>query len=316
MAAPTPKKQPNVATNAFDKLLPFMWRGKHYPLTRIHVSLAHDLVEHKFWGVDGARIEDTGLGPVRIEASIPIANTIYPAASEKWTAGTLYPDALRAFVLDFGKRLAGPLQHPEFGEFAVKPERLDFELTGDKRGSTEIRASWLEALPNSGDTSSLFPSPKDQLQAAASDLEAQRTALLALAPQLPTFQDDLDSLGRRIAAISDSVFVLSYRTAGIINRVLYQANRLEASLLRAKSALTHPAITNCRIIQAAAYELRTKLLSPAGIGLYNVPSQTTLPMLTSVIADAKIADLVKLNPNLMRSPVIPKGTKVRYLTRS
>jgi len=302
-------------TNAFDKLLPFKWQDKHYPLTRIRISLAHDLVTHAYWGVDGARIEDTGVAPVRIEAEIPIANTIFPAANEKWSAGTLFPDALRAFIVDFGKRKGGILQHPEFGEIFCKPERVDFELTGDKRGSTALHASWVETLDIANDTSlASLPAPQDQLQAAATDLEASMTDLRALAPQLPVFTEDLDTLGRKIAAIGDSITVLSYRTAGLVNRVLYQANRIEGSLLRAKNALTHPAITNCRIIQAAAYALRAALLKPAGIGLYTVRAQTTLPALVSVIPNAKVGDLIKLNPGLMRSPVVVKGTQVRYLT--
>lgn len=300
----------------FARLLPFTWRGKHYPITNIHLSLAHDLVAHKYWGVDGARVEDTGVDALRISATIPIANTIYPGQKEKWTAGKLYPTALREFIIDFSKRTTGLLQHPEFGEIACKPERMDFEFTGEKQDSTEIRASWVETLDDEV-VHKLVASPIQNVQSAASDLTASGDDLRSLAPQLPEFREDIESLGRKLTAVVDQVTVLSYRAAGVVNRILYQAHRLEVSLYRAKNALTWPAIQNLQRIQAAAFFIRKTFISPGGIGLWTVPKPMTLANVAAALpVKASIGDVIKLNPSLVRGPVVVQGALVRYALAS
>lgn len=329
----------------FAQLLPFKWRDLPFPITRISVSLAHDLVEHKYWGVDGARVEDTGIAPIRITAVIPIANTIFPGQKEGWKAGKLYPDALRQFIIAFGNRQTGYLQHPEFGEFACKPEKMEFELVGDRQDSTEIHASWVETEDDKF-AHRFVPSPIQDIQLAASDLNASGKALKALAPKLPEFTYDLEALGRQLTAVVDTVTVLEYRTAGIVNRIIYQAHRLEVAIQRATVApatrytqlrpfsstfarkknlqrpqegkLSHsaswPAIEALQRTMASAFAIRNKILSTnGGVGLYVVPADTTLGgLLLSLPKGTSITAVIKFNPNLMRSPVVLKGSVVRY----
>lgn len=218
----------------FEQLLPFKWRQLHLPILRVGLSLAHDLVEHKYWGVNGARVEATGVAPIRISAVIPIANSIFPGKNEKWAAGGLYPDALRKFIIEFAKKETGYVQHPEFGEIACKPERMEFELAGEKQDCTEIRASWVETLDDEV-LHKLVPSPVQDIELAASDLAASGADLRKLAPQLPEFQESLESLGRKLTALVDTVSILQYRGAGLVNRILYQAHRLEVAIKRASS---------------------------------------------------------------------------------
>jgi hypothetical protein len=312
----------------FEQLLPFTWRGLHLPILKIGLSLAHDLVEHKYWGVNGARVEATGVAPIRLSVTIPIANSIFPGKKEKWQAGALYPDALRKFIIEFAKKETGYVQHPEFGEIACKPERMEFELSGDKQGATEIHASWVETLDEEF-LHKLVPSPVQDIALAASDLNASGADLKKLAPKMPKFKDSIESLGRKLTALVDTVTVYSYRATGLVNRIIYQAHRLEVSIERAarepqitslrpfssrpqQHALTWPAIQALQRIKAGAYALRKTILAPNGIGFYTVPAQTTISGLLLSLPSAKIADLLKLNPSLARGPVVPKGTVVRY----
>lgn len=218
----------------FEQLLPFKWRDLHLPILRIGLSLAHDLVEHKYWGVNGARVEATGVAPIRISAIIPIGNSIFPGKNEKWQAGALYPDALRKFIIEFAKKETGYVQHPEFGEIACKPEKMEFELAGDKQDCTQISASWVETLDDEL-AHKLVASPVQDIELGASDLAASGADLKKLAPELPEFQESLESLGRKLTSIVDTVSVLQYRGAGLLNRILYQAHRLEVSIQRASS---------------------------------------------------------------------------------
>jgi hypothetical protein len=216
----------------FEQLLPFKWRDLHLPIFKVGLSLAHDLVEHKYWGVNGARVEATGVAPIRISAVIPIANSIYPGKTEKWQAGSLYPDMLRKFIVEFAKKETGYVQHPEFGEIACKPERMEFELVGERQDSTQISASWVETLDDDVVTKINLRSPVLDLDQAAADLAASRASLKKLVPQLPEFQESLESLGRKLTSVVDQVAVLQYRGAGILNRIIYQAHRLEVAIER------------------------------------------------------------------------------------
>lgn len=330
----------------FAQLLPFTWRGLHLPIFKIGISLAHDIVEHKYWGVDGGRIESTGIAPIRILATIPIANSIFPGKSEKWDAGTLYPNALRKFMLEFAKKETGYLQHPEFGEIACKPEKYEFELSGDKQDCTEIHASWVETLDDEV-LRKLVPSPVRDIELAAANLEASGESfflvqpsqaalksgasdLKKLAPNLPEFKESIESLGRKLTSVVDTVSVLQYRVAGLVNRIIYQAHRLEVAIQRAASgklfqvsplrpftgrpshALTWPVVQALQRIKAAAYVMRRALLDPGGIGLYTVPALTTLAGLVNSLPGVNVASLIRLNPNLVRGPIVRKGAVVRY----
>lgn len=314
----------------FETLLPFTWRGLHLPYTHISVSLAHDLVEHKYWGVNGARVEDTGVAPVRFSATIPICNSIYPGKNEKWFAGALYPDALRNFIIAFQERTTGLLQHPEFGEVSVKPERMDFEFTGDRQDSTEIKASWVETLDEKVLTKIQLPARLD-IELAAADLEKSGQDLRKLAPGLPQFKEDFESLARKLTGLVDLVSVLSYRVLGIVNRIIYRAHLLETAIQRLTSgqmtqvtslrpftgykrqALLWPAMEALQRIQAGAYSVRKSALASSGVGLYTVPAQTTLPgVLQALPSSVSVADVLKMNPDLARGPVVSKGSVVRY----
>lgn len=306
-----------MARDEFDQLLPFKWRDLELPITRIRMSLAHDLVEHKYWGVDGGRVEDTGVAPIRISAQIPITNKVFPGKNEKWAAGTLYPEGLRNLLVAFAQRKSGLLQHPEFGQIACKAERMDVDITGDRRNTAMVDASWVETLDDEV-VSNIVESPVAEMELEAESLDASQEDLKALAPTLPEYEETFADFARAVAAVGDQVGLLAYRAGGRIDSIIYRANAVGDSIDRARTALTWPAKQNIERIQAAARDLRGKLLEVSkDIALYRVPADTTLSgVLNSLPEGNTIGDLVKLNPQLMTKPTVPQGTLVRhYATR-
>lgn len=297
----------------YEDLLPFKWRDDGYPCSRIRLSLAHDLVEHKYWGVDGARVEATGVAPVRISADIPFNNNVFPAKSETWRAGELYPTALRKFIVDFAKKTAGLLQHPEFGRIACKPERLEFEMTPDRRDGPMLQASWVETLDD--DVITEIVTRPINLELEAASLDASMADIKKLVPGMPEYEEDFEDFARSIQAIGDQVTLLSQREAGKIDRIRYRADQVQASIERAKSALTWPATQKVERIKAATNNIRQTLLQARGrdLQIYTVPAETTLAgVMTALPASTKLAELIKLNPDLVAEPVVPVGTRVRH----
>lgn len=297
----------------FDQLLPFKWREQELPITHIRLSLAHDLVEHKYWGVDSGRVEATGVAPIRINVQIPLTNRIFPGKNEKWQAGRLYPDALRTLLVSFAKKQTGLVQHPEFGQIACKAERIDVDTTAERRNTAMVDASWIETLDDDV-IHNIVASPVTELSLEASNLDASDADLRKLVPQLPKYKETFDDFARGIAAIGDQVSLLSYRAAGKINSIVYRTQQVGESIDRARSALTWPAKQNVERIQAAARDLRGKLLAASrDIGIHKTLNDHTLAGLLAVLPDGNtIGDLVKLNPQLMTDPVVKANTFVRH----
>jgi hypothetical protein len=311
----------------FEELLPAKWRGVEFPVTRTRMSIAHDLVEHKYWGVDGARIESTGLAPRRYTFTSPLMNTIWPGRSEKWAA--LYPNQLRALIGAFQQKSVGVLQHIEFGAVKCKAEHMDVDWDAARRGGVDAELTFVETLAPTDEEveNDILASrtPIAEVDIGSVDLDKASTkadleALLeAKGLDLPPYLLDknapisLGELANKIKSVTDYPGLLSYRAAGQINALVYHANRIKESASSARSALTWPVVQNAERIKAAAHELTQDLLTlNKSIAFFTVPADTTLAGVARQIPAAKISDLIKLNPALMKGPEIQRGTVVRY----
>lgn len=310
-------------SDALSQLFPFRWRDVELPITHMRLSIAHDLVEHKYWGVDGARVEDTGLAPIRIHATIPIQNGITPGTKEGWDP-QLYPGKLRGFILAFSQRTTGLLQHPEFGGIACKAEHLDIDWDAMKRGGCDAEASWVENLDDQV-RHDIQPSPVAALESAASDMDGDLQDLKELVDQslkakglTPRKPDDassetFDTMMNKITAVFDQATIAQGRPAALLNRIVYRAEALKDAAERSGSPLAWPVKHNAERIKVSANGVREELVhAKREIGLYRVPADTTLASVQIAIPDSTITDLIRLNPLLVREPRVRAGTVVRY----
>lgn len=305
--------------DVFDQLHAAKWRDVEFPVTRSRMAIAHDLAEHKFWGVDGARVESTGLAPMRFTFSAPLLNGITPGHNETWAA--LYPNQLRALIAAFRLKSVGVLQHLEFGNIKCKAERLDIDWDATRRGGVDAEMSFVETKVDSDDILSHATKVKEvyvDLDLDKPTFKADLKKLLeAQGVPLPAYLTDpkvsLTDFANDIKAITDMPGVLSYRAFGKVNSLVYHADRIIDSAKGAKSALTWPAVASAERIKATAHELRQNILAKSKrIGFFTVPAATTLAGVARQIPEAKVGDLIKLNPSLMRAPEIEAGTIVRY----
>lgn len=296
----------------FSSLLPFSWKGISAPLVRIRMALGHDLVEHKSWGVDGAAVEDTGQIPVHISATIPFLNGIATADTETWPSGDLYPTQFRRFVAAFQEKKAGLLQHPEFGSLLCRADKLEVQFDSASRGGVIVEASWIETLDEDDAVHQVVVTSAN-IYAEAVNLDAGHDDLLKLVPSLPSYETTFADLARSIQAVGDQTALLSRQSAGQIDRLLYRIDNVQRSVDGAKSALTWPMTQSIEKLRSAGTNLRQRLLQAnRDIVLFVVPEQTTVPALLIQLPGATLSDVIKMNPDLMRAPVVPKRTTVRY----
>lgn len=303
-----------MSTDLFEQLLAFTWRDVGFPVTKMTVSLAHDLVEHKYWGVDGARIEATGLAPMRFSASIPFINGLAPGRNEKWKDQALYPKVLRKFLAACALKTTGILTHPELGEIPCKCERVEFDWSGDRQGGAECQVSWIETKISNDTDNPTGDSPVQGIGFATQSLDASDANLRLLIPTLPKYKKTLSDLFRGVQGIFDTVTLLENTTAGKINSIVYRIETVDDSIDRAKSALTWKAKNDIERVKEAADNLRENILKTQNryVLLFEVKGDTTVAGLCQQIPDTTLRDLIALNPALMRQAEVYKGTIVRH----
>jgi len=305
----------------FESLLAAKWRDVEFPVTRTRLELAHDLVEHKYWGVDGARVESTGLAPIRFTFTSPLLNTITPGRNEKWAA--LYPNQFRALIAAFQKKEMGDLQHIEFGMIKCKAERLSADWDAARRGGVDVELSFVQSIPAGAEVLLNSTTPVQVVDIGAAELTSEKTKAdltallkskgLALPPYLQKNTPDLSESFNKIKAAFDSVTVAGARITGKFDAIEYQVDRIQQSVDQAKSATTWPITQNVERIKEAVHDLHNNLHGTSKtIALFKVPSDTTLAGVIQQLPQAKVSDVIRLNPSLMKSPEVTKGTIVRY----
>lgn len=308
---PAPPANP---VNVLDNLREFKWKSISFPVSRVHVTLAHDLVEHKFWAQDGANVEATGRAPLIIGATIHFRNTLARGRQESW--GFLYPNTFRNFFAASADRTTGILEHPELGEINCKLRQAEITHTAERRDGVDVEASWVETRETEN-TKSAFTStsPAVGATAAAIDLDANLTNY-NLAPPLPktgVWVGGFAPTIRSLASVGDQVSLLSRQIGGQVASVNYRLNQMEAFFNSVRNVQNTPIIQSIQRMRAATYNLQQKLLQKQReTRIYVVPVTKTLASIVVDLTGNTISDLVKLNPSLVGFATVPRGTAVRY----
>lgn len=300
--------------NEFDQLKACSWRDIQFPVRSVEFSFSQDLVEHKYFGVDGARVEATGRGPVNLTATIPLTNGIVPGKNERW--GVLYPDAFLTLLKAMADRSVGVFNHPELGPITCRVHTVHTKHDGQQRDGVDLVVTFVETVI-AGDTSDVGQnkSPVAVAELAALDLDASSDDLSALVPELYEMPISLNDFIDSLTAVSDQFSISSKLALGRIDATLYHLGRLQASVETAKSSMTWPALDAIERAKSAVRWIKDH--PPAGLPIliHIVGEDVSLGALIGEIKGAQFGDLIKLNPGIMAQAVVPKGTQVRYHNR-
>lgn len=328
----------------FDTLLPASWSPSksqteiHFPVGPVKNTLTQSLAHHKYWGVDGARIESTGREPGEFELVIPLFNNIYPARQEKWTAGTLYPDVFRALLGAFDADKAGTLSHPELGTIFCRWVSFEWTLDPTQRDGVEVTCRFIESREDLDDTSLLSskPTPISKMKVAAENLDASKSDLLSKVPEAETTEETFDSLVGKVTARIDSINEQTTKLLATPVQLSARARKVVDAINRSKGTKAAAAWKykqEAEQIDEAVAELKksetktvytggTKKVVPAEtqgrkICRYiNTERDLTLSLLNSRLArigsTTTCEELQELNPQLLNNPTIPVNVVVRY----
>jgi len=300
-------------TDLFSQLLELKWRATSFPFVSFNTTLQHDQAQHKWPDRDGAHVEATGRQPLVHRAVIPFRNAVGRGPGETW--GILYPDGFRAFLVAFSDRTSGQLQHPELGPITAKPTTMSADWAAGTRDGVNVTASWIESYDEDAQYNDTLARPSHiaAVYIEALDLDSQVTQyaspLVTNNAQEPlTFTQAI----QKITSIFDQVSLVSKQAGGYIDHVLYRVQALQDSVARAKDNTAWPIINTCERLKASLYGLKQQQLTlQKDITLFVVPKDQTIAAIAATLR-ANVSDIVKLNPLLAGSPVVPRLSVVRY----
>lgn len=293
------------------QLLPMSWRGVAFPVSNLTTEFDHAQADHATPDVDGARIESTGRNPVLITAHIPFRNGVLPGPNETWTAGLLYPNAYREFMTAFADRSTGDLVHPSLGTLRCKPKSFKSSLTATARDGEDVDVTW--RITNEDDEDALTaPSPLPDAIAAAVSLDSN-LPVVARANGLPdnSFGDPFGDLVSSITSVSDSAQLLSRRMGASVDRQLARVQQVRDSLSGLKGVAKANAVRDANRLESALNAVKKTLLVNRQVHVHTVERTTTLAALTGQLGN-KITDLIRLNRDLVRLPMVPAQSIVHY----
>lgn len=310
------------APDLFERLREFRWRGIGVPVESMRLVLRQDLAQHKYVGRPGADIEGTGRAPLELSATIPFNNFLTPGPSESWTPGTLYPDVWKKFTAAMADTSTGNLQHPELGTITCKPHTFEVDWKNSTRGGVPCNASWLETTENPNSLALLLAAinPMAGAVQAAKDIDRNLPFLTPPLPSTPTYQPTFADAMRTVQGVFDQVSLLQKRAAGVLDNILYRVNAIQQAMARAglrienqrSSVISWPLRDALQRMAASANDLKKSLLNgKKRIGLYLPARDGTLAKLASDIP-APIGDLIILNTPLLKNPIVPAHSVVRY----
>jgi hypothetical protein len=300
-------------TDDLQRLLPFSWRGISFPVSNVGLDFSHDLPVHKSPDVDGGTPEATGRNPLVVTAKAILRNGVYPGPSEKWQAGTLYPGVFRALIAACADRTTGDLVHPSLGTLKAKCQSLRSTLSATARDGEDLDLAWVicndetDPLTQAAPVASMSSAAKSLDKTLAQVELEQRLKAGDLTPDAGSFSDLVDS----ITAVSDTAGLVIAQNTAKITRVFGAIDQVRSSLSRVVSTSRADALIAAQRLESAVQDVRTTLLTTKVVRTYVTTQTMTLSALT-VILRAQITDLIRLNPDQVREPVVEERTPIRY----
>lgn len=299
-----------------DSYFPCAWRGIGFPIASLKVSLQQDLVQHKYWGVDGADVEATGRAPLEIEAVIPFFQNVVGGKADQFGRG-LFPSQFILFQQSFADRTAGPLDTPQIFNLWCRPVSMEYAYDPMRRDGVEVTARWVETINIDAPDGVEIQSANSGGEALLS-LDAAKSDLSRVSH--PEFTESFEGLLNKLGGVFDTTASKVKIILNTGNRIRYRLDRLQSSVERAKNALTWPveeSIEKAKEVFGPQTVNGTGPAAPAANPRrptlrFTTTFRTTLSQLQTRFPNNSVDDLLYLNPRLASRPAVPGGTVIRY----
>jgi hypothetical protein len=296
-------------TDALSRLPHFSWRGIAVPITGVRTaSFAHENVQHKFVYRDGQLIETTGAQNWTFSYTFPMRQDI-----AKGPYRNLYAETLPKLIAACRDRSVGELMDPELGFFRAVPTSLTSELDVMRRDGTDLRVEFV----HSPDVESVDYEFVDDLYSGASGdaglLDEQIELVDWEQEDSPEPTADLfasiDGIGRQLEFAQNKL-------AANFDNIAYKLERIEGTVDRLENPNVWPLKRSSRRLRSAV--IRAKQQGADPLRKVVTVTQRHAKALSEVASEneMELGELLRLNPSLAKTPMVPAEALVRVFQRS
>lgn len=282
------------------------WRGIEVPLLSQQARFDQDQAKHVFQYRDNAVIEGLGSRNWDIQWTIPFRQGI---AIEPFRE--LFLDVFPRFLDAVRDRSPGDLYDPVLGYYRCRVTSVDFQTVPSTRDGVDLQVGFIHT-PEQGEidlpAADLYNVPS--LQQGAGALDAAVGELFRSTDRPPP-EPTVDPL-RAIAGLGQQVTQNVNRVqAGILN---FQSNvqAVQDAIEDLERPDLAPLLRATRRLRANAEFAKERATNP--LGIIRRITTTVAKSVGAVAAELAIdpEELLRLNPSLAASPLVPAGTVVTY----
>lgn len=291
--------------DALVKLPTIAWRGISFPISNLRTAFQQRIVQHEKPDRPGAKLEGTDRKAIMTTCTALFDNGLVFDTSAN-TDQPLFPDVHRQFMLACLDKTTGDLLHPIVGTIQAKCATFESAIDAGRRGGAHVQVSWIE---HNDDSVSLgTPSPLSFAAVSASALDTELVKFPTVGGNVNT---SFTKLLFQIQAAADTVSLIEKRGAAIIPSVLRTLKQTNDALVSLGSATTHLARELIVQLAGALLAYQQSVTVKATIKTFVTRIDTTFGAIATELG-VPVQILVNLNPSLVSSPRIPRGTSVRY----
>lgn len=305
------------AANIIADLPELEWRGLTAPCSTASYAVTFDLAPRAYYGTDGYGHDNTGRQSTPFPVTLWFINTVragsFPDLFNQWQ---------EACVNDTSPDW---LLHPILGLIRARVQSFAVDLNASIRAGAKVDVVFVETLEDA-DTRVPFGGPEIAPEAAALAADTAlaevgipyptNTTLAALTPvgEQPTL-DQATSLQEAYAAIKGQLFSASLSSTSAINNLLGTVSTLIASV----DALNDHDAWAARWNTISFYNSLKRIQSDVERLIARTTATQTLTKDTTLDEFARsksnsLIDIMNLNVEALRSPVVLKGKTLRYYT--
>lgn len=289
-----------IPSNAITALPVLSWRGLDTPpYTMANVSGGHRLAKRAWPYVDGAGHEHTGREPLVMPAKFYFVNTV-----QRRLFPELFTEWVDAVVFD---PTEDKLEYPLLGKLDARVQTWAVTAEATNTGGVIMDITWVETI--------LDPEAQFEFAGVTASLhEAARKAdehMANLSIDFPT-GERTTSLTDLVGQINGLVFSTRLTVEGAINQALGFVTKIfetvDAVQDFGKWALMD-ALGELYAGLKALGEPATKAVRPTAVLVLG--QDESLDAVASTVGNT-VGEIITLNPGLLGSPMIEKGTSVSY----
>lgn len=284
--------------NVISGLPEFTFRGlQAIPCASVETDGGHTQVARPYPYVDVEGHDNTGRNARVFRVKLYFVNTVLP-------------NAFPGFWNDWKDALAdgssGPCVHPLYGAMRARVLTDSTPLVATVRSGLVVDVTFTETRDD----------PTDTLESAPIDLEIAADVATeecsAVGIEYPTGEGD-SSLTESIGAIEGAITSASMSVNGLVNQTLGKVNSMMDSVESLTDPESFPAYDALATVYAGLLGIgkRIERLSPRATAKLVTQHNDSLDAIATRVGNTD-QDIMALNPALVRSPTVPKGTTVTY----